>query len=182
MDWELEGGTGRLSGAQSLVARVAMPGFAVVDTDATLLLTFEDPANQGAGLYVRQNGGALMETNPGGEGYEIYVEGSGQQTLGVWREVGGVEEQIGSLADPIPGGLQPDITYALRFQCVQDGGVTDLRVKVWPAGQAEPPGWMIDMEDDAPSLQDTPGSFALDLYNYGGTGSVYFDDVVIVAP
>lgn len=182
IDAELEAGTGRLSGQMGFVGRMVLPGFSVVDVDATFVLTFDDPDHQGAGLYVRQNGGVLTETMPFGEGYEIYLEGDVVDTLAVWREVNGLEQHVASVMNPIPGGLQPGVRYALRLQCVQNGPVTDLRVKVWHEDEAEPPGWMLEVADPTASLQNAAGSFAVDVYNYFQTNSVYFDDVVITAP
>jgi hypothetical protein len=178
---DLAGGAGRLAGAMGFVGRMTIAGDAAVDVDATLVVTFDDPDHQGAGFYVRQNGGALHETNPPGQGYEIYLEGDVVQTLSVWREVGGNEFVVASVMDPIPTGLEPGVAYALRLQCVQAGAVTELRVKAWPADEAEPAAWQLETTDATPQLQNIAGGFAVDVYNYFGTNDIYVDDIVVFA-
>ncbi|MBC8068307.1 MAG: hypothetical protein IAG13_08235 [Deltaproteobacteria bacterium] len=79
--------------------------------------------------------------------------------------------------DAIPTALQGGV----RFQCVQNGDVTTLRAKVWPDGDAEPAQWRVSFDDGTPELQELSGGFAADIYNYGGTGSIYVDDVFIAA-
>ena len=69
IDAEIDGGRGRMSGENNLTARIALDGFDVVDADVTVKIEYEDWTRQGYGFYVRQNGGALQETNPPGQGY-----------------------------------------------------------------------------------------------------------------
>jgi hypothetical protein len=40
----------------------------------------------------------------------------------------------------------------------------------------------LETTDATPQLQNTAGSFAVDIYNYFGTNSVYVDDIVVMAP
>jgi hypothetical protein len=174
----LTAGQGYLQGHTGQVARMVRPGFSEVDVDALVTVEFDDWTQQGFGLYVRQNGGALTQTDPPGQGYAAYVEGGFMQSLGVWRELDGVEELLGGAI--VPGGvLQPGVPYHLRLQCFTEGDHTRLRTRLWPAGEPEPLAWHVSLEDDAPALQQTPGSFALDVYNYVGTGGVHVDDLHI---
>jgi hypothetical protein len=175
----IDGGRARLSGETMQVARMAVPGFDELDVDVTVTVEFDDWLEQGFGFYVRQNGGALLETEPPGQGYAVYSEGGFQRTLGLWREIDGVETMIASLGDPIEGGVLPATPYRVRFQCVQEGEVTRLRAKMWLASTVEPEPWMVETTDAAPQLQGTSGSFAADVYNYSGTGSIWMDDLVI---
>lgn len=179
---DVVGGAGRLAGTMGFVGRMVISGSAAVDVDATLVVTFDDPDHQGGGLYVRQNGGALHETEPPGEGYEVYLEGDVVQTLSVWREVDGNETIIASVVDPIAMGIEPGIPYALRLQCVQAGAITELRAKAWPADEVEPSEWMLETTDGTPQLQNAAGGFAVDIYNYFGANSIYVDDIVVMAP
>ena len=73
----------------------------------------------------------------------------------------------------------PGVPYAIRFQCQQREGSTLLRAKMWRQDDAEPGDWMVETEDSTPELQNTSGSFANDMYNYAGTGSVWVHDVAI---
>ena len=173
----LDHGQGRLVGETGRVARMVLPGFTESDVDVTITVEFDDWQHQGVGLYVRQNGGALQETMPPGQGYAAYVEGGWLQSIGIWRETNGVEELLAS-ADVPGGALEPGVSYRLRLQCVQQGPSTLLRTRLWPLGEPEPEGWQVELLDDTPVLQDTTGSFAVDLYNYAGTGGVRFDDLL----
>lgn len=172
----LEDGRGRLVGQTGRVARMTLPGFAETDVDVTLTVAFDDWTQQGFGLYVRQNGGALQETVPPGQGYAAYVEGGFMQSIGIWRETNGVEELVEATGVP-DGALVAGMPYHLRLQCQQEGALTRLRTRMWPVGEPEPETWQIDLVDDTPVLQGTAGSFALDVYNYAGTGGVLVDDL-----
>lgn len=179
---DLAADRGRLAGAMGYVARMILPGYAVVDLDATVVVAFDDATRQGFGFYARQNGGVLHETEPPGQGYCVYVEGEGVANLAIWRELGGVEQLLAGADNPIAGGIQPGVDYALRLQIVQSGATTELRTKMWRADEAQPPTWAVELEDATAELQGTAGSFAVDLYNYDGTGSVYIDDIVVTTP
>jgi hypothetical protein len=176
---ELDTGRGRLSSATMHTGRIALDGFAELDTEVWATVTFDDPTAQGFGFYVRQNGGALQDTDPPGLGYAVYLEGAYLRAIGIWRETNGVEEPLLETPDPVPGGLQAGVPYRVRFQCEQNGTTTSLRAKVWPSDAAEPEAWSVSVEDDTPELQQLAGSFAIDNYNYTGTASIYLDDVVI---
>jgi large repetitive protein len=172
----LDDGRGRLVGQTGSVARMTLPGFVETDVDVTVTVVFDDWTQQGFGLYVRQNGGALQETTPPGQGYAAYVEGGFMQSIGVWRETNGVEELL--QAADVPGGeLVAGMPYHLRLQCQQAGALTHLRTRIWPAGGPEPDTWQVDLVDDTPVLQGAAGSFALDVYNYAGMGGVLVDDL-----
>jgi hypothetical protein len=174
----LAGGRGRFSGNTGNVARMVLPGFSETDIDVTVTVEFEDWTQQGFGLYVRQNGGSLQVTNPPGQGYAAYVEGGYMQMLGVWRETDGVEEILAG--EVVPGGeVRSDEPYLLRFQCLAEGGSTRLRTRIWPASEPEPAAWLVDIVDATPALQGAAGSFAVDIYNYVGTGNVTIDDLRI---
>jgi hypothetical protein len=162
-------------------ARMVLPEFDEVDADVYVTVTFDDPSAQGFGFYCRQNGGALQATDPAGQGYAVFFEGAYMRAIGIWREIDGVEELLTNTPEAIPTGLQGGVPYRIRFQCRQNGDVTNLRAKVWPDGDAEPAQWRVSVDDDTPELQDLSGSFAADIYNYGGTGAIYVDDVFIAA-
>jgi hypothetical protein len=179
IDAEIDGGRGRMSGQTNLTARIALPGEDEVDTDVTVVVEYENFAAQGYGFYVRHNGGALQETDPPGQGYGVYAEGSVLRSLGVWKEIGGVESPILETPDAVPGGVESGTPYVIRFQCQQREGSTLLRAKMWRQGDDEPGEWMVETEDSTPELQNTSGSFANDVYNYSGTGSVWVHDVEI---
>jgi hypothetical protein len=144
-------------------------------------IEFTDWTRQGIGLYARQNGGSLNQTDPPGQGYALFLEGFYLVSLGFWREIVGVETLVAAGFDPVPGGVLPGTAYRMRYQVVQQGALTALRGKVWLATDVEPAAWTTEVLDDTPELQDVLGSFAVDVYNNGGVDSVYFDDLEIRA-
>jgi hypothetical protein len=154
-------------------------GFDVMDADVLVRVEYEEWAHQGYGFYVRQNGGALQETNPPGQGYGVYAEGGSLRSLGLWKEIDGVESPIIEVPDPVPGGVESGVPYFIRFQCEQQGDTTALRAKMWREGDPEPASWMAETQDSTPELQNTSGSFANDVYNYQGTGSVWVHHVLV---
>jgi hypothetical protein len=176
---EIDDGRAGLSGATNLTARLVLPGHDVVDADVTVIVEYENFAAQGYGFYVRQNGGALQETDPPGQGYGVYAEGGVLRSLGVWKEVGGVETPILEVPEAVEGGVESGVPYAIRFQCLQRDGDTLLRAKMWRDGDDEPGEWMVEAEDATAELQGESGSFANDIYNYSGTGSVWVHEVRI---
>lgn len=176
---EIVGGRARMNAETTAVGRMLLGGFDEVDADVTVVVEFDDWRQQGFGFYARQNGGVLHQTATPGQGYAVYVEGGFQGAIGVWRELDGVEEILQGTTDPIGGGLESGTPYRIRFQCEQAGDATMLRLKIWPDGSDEPGAWQLEHSDATPQLQDVSGSFAADVYNYAGTGSVYLDEVEI---
>lgn len=179
VDHEITNGQGRLQGEAATVGRMLFPDVDALDVDATATVVFEDWSHQGFGLYVRQNGGYLVHTDPYGQGYALYVEGGFMQNLGVWRERDGVEEILGG--ETVPGNaLESGTPYRVRFRCTQQGSETRLQAKIWPASEAEPGDWIVDIVDDTPVLQDASGALAVDIYNYQGTASILVDDITLM--
>jgi hypothetical protein len=184
---DLESGRGRMSGQSangsgSAVARMLLPGFAETGIEALMTLEFENVANQGIGFYARQNGGTLQEYTPFGQGYAMFLKGAWvwPEDLGIWREIGGVETQFATGYDPVAGGLQNGVRYRARFRVSQHApDSTRIQAKVWPEAASEPAPWTVDVFDSHPQLQATPGSFALDVYNFQGTAHIWIDDLSI---
>lgn len=179
IDAEIDDGRGRMSGQTNLTARLVLPGYDLVDADITVVVEYENFAAQGYGFYARQNGGALEETDPPGQGYGVYVEGGSQRSIGVWKEIGGVESPVLEIPNALADGIEAGTPYAIRFQCMQRDDSTLLRAKVWRKDGDEPDAWMVETEDSTSELQGTSGSFANDIYNYSGTGSVWVHSVTI---
>jgi hypothetical protein len=188
LDADLQGNRGRMQGAEangsgSIVARMLLPGFSETDIEATLTLEFEDVANQGIGFYARQNGGTLQEYLPHGEGYALFLKGGWgwPDDLGLWREIDGVESEFATGYNPVAGGLQDGVRYRLRFRVTQaNPDSTLVQARIWVEGNPEPGAWTVEAYDTTPELQGTPGSFALDIYNFQGTNRIFVDDLTIV--
>lgn len=177
----LQGGRGMIQGVTMGTGRIYLPGFDANDVDILVTIAYDNFFEQGIGFYGRQNGGALTQTDPAGLGYAVFYEGGYQQALGLWREVDGVEERLAAQMMPIAGGPAAGAPYRVRFQVEQQGDGTALRAKIWPADEAEPDAWGVEVVDATPELQNIGGSFAADVYNYASTHRAYFDDLVITA-
>jgi hypothetical protein len=97
IDAELDGGRGRMSGVTMHTSRMILPGFDELDAEMYVTVTFDDPAAQGFGFYCRQNGGALTDTDPPGEGYAVFFEGAYDRDLArdQWRR-GAAQHDAGS--------------------------------------------------------------------------------------
>jgi hypothetical protein len=179
-DHALEDGRGRLIGVPLTVARMAMTGIDVLDFDAEITVELTARSGQGFGMYVRQNGGRLRDTDPPGQGYAVILEAGAPPHLGVWRERAGVEELVGGGAMMRP--IEPRVPHRVRLQCIQLENATLLRTKIWRANEPEPDTWAVELIDVTPELQDVTGDIALDVYDHEGGGSVYVDDFVLRPP
>jgi hypothetical protein len=157
-----------------------LPNFSERDVDARWTVVFEEPTNQGSGLYVRQNGQYI------GEGYVLFIEGTAYAPathLSFWTAVNGVENRFFDAPAPAPSPFLASARYRVRFQVVQvDSSTTRLRGKIWPATDIEPSSWHIETTDTTASLQNARGTFAFDVYNYSGTANVLVSDLVITRP
>ncbi|MCA9706460.1 MAG: prolyl oligopeptidase family serine peptidase [Myxococcales bacterium] len=171
---EIYGEQGVLGGQIDSVARMILPGYEESDTDTAFTATFDNMITQGVGFYARHTGSA-----PGtdGSGYGVYLQGN-SQTIGIWLEDGGMEMPMlqASIADR---DYQGGVPYRIRFQVFTElDGQNHLRARVWPADDTEPDTWDVDMLDGSLPADGT-GTFALDMYNYAGTGTVQIDDLFI---
>jgi hypothetical protein len=182
---DVVGGRGRLVPTTSSysLARVGIDA-PCVDAEIAFSFEFTESASQGVGGYVRQNGGHLQTTDPPGEGYVVFVESFRDPAgIGIWREVGGVEQQLeGTVAVPI----EPGVVYRARMRVVQeDATTTRLQARMWPESDAEPTVWQIERTDQTPSLQGKAGGVALDAWSSrtdGAAGDLFVDDIVVGEP
>ncbi|OLD38412.1 MAG: hypothetical protein AUI57_07195 [Candidatus Rokubacteria bacterium 13_1_40CM_2_68_8] len=174
---DIQGNRGRFSSATGHIGRMLLGGFSQRDVDARWVFSYEDPGNQGAGIYVRQDGQYV------GNGYALFLEGvsAGGPYLGVWRGVNGVETRFAFVQGPVP--FTAGTTYHFRFQVVQlTATSTQLRGKVWPDGTAEPIAWTIEATDGTAVLQNVAGTLAFDDVNYAGMSHVFVDSLRVIAP
>ena len=179
---DVQGGRARLrpSTSEYSLARMFAP-MDCTDFEATVTFEFTSGDTQGAGLYVRHNGGYLAQTDPAGEGYAAFAEAFRDPVgFGLWREVSGSEE---NLEPVLPTSLEAGVVYAMRLRVTQtDAGTTVLQGRIWPADAAEPTEWQIERSEATESLQGVSGGLALDAWSVlqSGTASdMFFDDVVV---
>jgi len=169
------------------LARMVAPGTAGT-VEALFTLIYEDAPTQGVGFYARQNGGYLQQTLPPGQGYAVFVEAFRGPAIGVWREQGGLEEEIDVVFDG-GLGLASGVPYRVRYRLEDPppGALAtsaELRARVWPAGTAEPELWQVEAVDSTGVLQNVTGGFAFDSWSEltaGITAHTLVDDLQIFA-
>jgi hypothetical protein len=72
----------------------------------------------------------------------------------------------------VPFAWKPDTWYRMKLRVDnRPNGTTQVRGKVWPAGEAEPEAWTIEKVDTIPHRQGSPGIYA------DGISDVYFDNI-----
>ncbi len=179
---DVVGGRGRLRPFTSgySLARIYAP-LDCTDFEATFTFEFTDGNTQGAGFYVRQNGGHLTDSNPPGQGYSTFAEAFRDPVgLGVWREVAGSEENLAPV-EPMP--IEPNVVYAVRLRVAQiDASTTGLQARMWRAGTEEPKNWQVERSDSNPGLQGARGGIAVDAWSVlqkGTASDMFFDDIVV---
>jgi hypothetical protein len=181
---DVQGGRGRLvptPGAYA-VARIITP-LDCTDVEVTFAFELGDAGTQGFGMYTRQNGGYLQQTNPTGAGYSMFVEGfRAPAGVAVWREVDGVEQMIEPI---VAADVASGVVYRARLRVTQqDAGTTLLQARFWPDTATEPGAWQVERTDSTPGLQGAGGNIAVDTYTtlmQGTAADMFVDDIVVAA-
>jgi outer membrane protein assembly factor BamB len=75
----------------------------------------------------------------------------------------------------IPFTWKPNVWYTMKLQASTDGDKAVLRGKVWPRDEKEPAAWTIEVADDMPNLQGSPGLVG-DTTN---KGEFYMDNIQV---
>ncbi len=73
---------------------------------------------------------------------------------------------------------QPDVWYTVKFEVRLENGKAICRGKFWPRDEAEPDGWMIELEDPCPNTEGTAGVYAYSTGTTPGSDGpqTYFDN------
>lgn len=155
-------GRASVDGAGVLVALSAGDG-PLVDLEGTLLRDLGMRYSLQLDKVPSGKGGRLLHTTflrrGGGKDYRAVLrfESNGGVNVELVRRVAGVSTRLGSQV-PVPGlGYTAGTTLLVRLEVRTTGSSTDLRVKVWEQGSAEPAGWTIQRTDDAAELQVSGG-------------------------
>lgn len=183
---DVQDGWGRLRpeiSGYSLARMVTFIDCPEIDTSLTFMFT--DQNTQGVGLYARQNGGHLRETDPPGEGYAAFAESFRDPAgIGAWREVDGQEQRIENTER---FEIQANVEYRMRFRLTQVDDTTSLlQGKIWPLADAEPDAWTVERTDNTASLQGVGGALAVDAWALNAVqgddaADLLFDDIVSTA-
>ncbi len=180
---DIEGGWGRL---RPLLTDYSLGRMVrqlpCAEPDVSLTFMFTGVESQGIGLYTRHNGGYLLDTTPPGRGYSAFAESfRDPHGIGVWREVGGIEQQLGHQ----PATVEADVEYRMRYRVTQlDPATSLLQAKIWPVGEPEPVDWMVESTDTALSLQGAGGRMTVDAwvseeFNGPVAPDLLIDDIVV---
>ena len=180
---DIEGGWGRLRPLLSDYALGRMVrALSCAEPDVSLTFMFTGGESQGIGLYTRHNGGYLLDTTPPGRGYSAFAESfRDPHGIGVWREVGGIEQQLAHQ----PATVEADVEYRMRYRVTQlDPATSLLQAKIWPLGEPEPVDWMVESTDSALSLQGLAGRMTVDAWvseEFNGplAPDLLIDDIVV---
>ena len=57
----------------------------------------------------------------------------------------------------LPFKMEPDVWYVMKIKVSNDGPKARVQGKVWKRGESEPANWSIEMDDDMPNKQGSPG-------------------------
>jgi outer membrane protein assembly factor BamB len=68
------------------------------------------------------------------------------------------------------------VWYTLKFRAANEGGKAVLRGKVWKRDEAEPADWSIELIDDAPNMNGSPGFFG-----NAQNAEIFIDNVKVTA-
>ena len=191
---QISGGRAQLQGPTGVVARMVQTDLDFLNCDGSFTVEFENFASQGCGFYCRQNGGYLTLSDPHGQGYAVFLEGnSGSLTLWYERDGDEIQHQSTPVGSILGGSLLNNTPYRVRMQVRQISPTeTQQRAKLWPLGEAEPAEWHVVADETPffgeppdnpltiPELQNVTGGLALDIYNYGGTGSIFLSDLEVI--
>jgi hypothetical protein len=103
--------------------------------------------------------------------YTLDLMGQSQQLqIRMWTS------QLNRLSLNVPYEWKPDVWYTMKFRAATEDGKAVLRGKVWPKAEDEPREWTIELTDEAPNLQGSPGLFG------NATGAEIFLDNITVTP
>ena len=165
----VEDGVGRLTFAPGNGQSMVLPATSVAQSSTEMTYTLEGAPSTGA-VYV---------------GTEArYVSGSSYRTL-VWHRADGTSwlliQRNGAIiaSQPgAPGSWEAGSSFHLRAEVVGEAEPS-IRMKVWPAGSAEPSGWQLETTDTAAEALTDAGASAVYAYRAGsgsGAAPVTVDD------
>lgn len=75
----------------------------------------------------------------------------------------------------VPFNWKPDTWYTMKFEVVPQGDSALVRGKVWPQGEDEPEEWSIEMTDDTPNTEGSPGLYG---YSVGTTSKSHGTEIL----
>ncbi|HYE21646.1 MAG TPA: PQQ-binding-like beta-propeller repeat protein [Tepidisphaeraceae bacterium] len=112
--------------------------------------------------------------------YGLHLMGNHQQlVITPWTGALPKEGQAGAaLYRAIPYAWVPEKWYRLKLSVLTTDGKAQIRGKVWPRGESEPDKWMIELVDDQPNTEGSPGLYGESLVT-PIKSEIYYDNVVV---
>lgn len=107
--------------------------------------------------------------------YELTLMGKSQELrLATWSSIPRLQKDV-------KFEWKPDTWYRAKFEVKLDGTRAVARGKVWPRGEAEPSAWQIELVDERPNLEGSPGLYG---FSPGTTPSsdgeeIYYDNIEV---
>ncbi len=135
-----------------------------------------DAMPTGSGTYL-----AVLPRSEAGDGYQarlkLRADGSMQAR---WQRVEGGAAVTLAVSEVAGLSFAAGDTLMLRAQALGTGP-TQLRFKVWAAGQSEPAGWAVTASDADPDWQRTgaPALFGYVTSDSTGPSVLSWDDLVV---
>ncbi|MBT6721872.1 MAG: PQQ-like beta-propeller repeat protein, partial [Planctomycetaceae bacterium] len=117
-----------------------------------------------------RNNDKLPDIGLTGQGYCLDMQGESQRLqIRTWVP----QERI---AETVDFAWKEDQWYTLKFRVAVEDGKAVLRAKVWKKGSDEPSEWMLEVTDDVPVTQGSPG-----LYGNAKDAEIYLDNITVTA-
>ena len=117
-----------------------------------------------------RNNDKLPDIGLTGQGYCLDMQGESQRLqIRTWVP----QERIAKTVD---FAWKEDQWYTLKFRVAVEDGKAVLRAKVWEKGSDEPSEWMLEVTDDVPVTQGSPG-----LYGNAKDAEIYLDNITVTA-
>ncbi|HVJ81109.1 MAG TPA: PQQ-binding-like beta-propeller repeat protein, partial [Planctomycetia bacterium] len=76
----------------------------------------------------------------------------------------------------VPFKWKEGVWYVMKFRAANEGPKAVLRGKVWPKGETEPEAWNLELADDAPNRNGSPG-----FYGNAQNSEISIDNVKVFA-
>lgn len=117
-----------------------------------------------------RNNDKLPDIGLTGQGYCLDMQGESQRLqIRTWVP----QERIAKTVD---FAWKEDQWYTMKFRVAVEDDKAVLRAKVWEKGSDEPSEWMLEVVDDVPVTQGSPG-----LYGNAKDAEIYLDNIAVTA-
>jgi len=122
-----------------------------------------------ADLLVKEDGGKMPDAGIIASGYELTIRGQNHKLrLDSWAS-----NNYRSLKE-VPFEPKPNTWYTLKLAVAPKNGSATIHGKMWPRGEKEPDKWTLEMVDNSPNRNGTPG-----IFGNSGDAEIYLDNLKV---